>query len=58
MKMEKNDLDSDEISMKPIPEEIFDIPVISEHILIDELDIEKESESLSSDEINNLGSSL
>ena len=52
--VEKNDLDSDEISMKPIPQEIFDIPVISEHILIDELDIEKDSESLSSDEINNL----
>ena len=52
--VEKNDLDSDEISMKPIPQEIFDIPVISEHIIIDELDIEKESESLSSDEINNL----
>ncbi|MBB13144.1 MAG: cell division protein FtsZ [Flavobacteriaceae bacterium] len=50
----KNDLDSDGISMKPIPQEIFDIPVISEHINIDELDIEKESESLSSDEINNL----
>ena len=50
----KNDLDYDEISMKPIPQEIFDIPVISEQINIDELDIEKESESLSSDEINNL----
>ncbi len=50
----KNDLDSDGISMKPIPQEIFDIPVISEQINIDELDIEKESESLSSDEINNL----
>jgi cell division protein FtsZ len=50
----KNDLDSDGISMKPIPQEIFDIPVISEHINIDELNIEKESESLSSDEINNL----
>ncbi len=50
----KYDLDSDGISMKPIPQEIFDIPVISEHINIDELDIEKESESLSSDEINNL----
>ena len=50
----KNDLDSCGISMKSIPQEIFDIPVISEHINIDELDIEKESESLSSDEINNL----
>lgn len=50
----KNDLDPDGISMKPIPQEIFDIPVISEHINIDELDIEKESESFSSDEINNL----
>ncbi len=50
----KNDFDSDGISMKPIPQEIFDIPVISERINIDELDIEKESESLSSDEINNL----
>jgi cell division protein FtsZ len=50
----KNDLDSDGISMKPIPQEIFDIPVISEHINIDELNIEEESESLSSDEINNL----
>ena len=50
----KNDLDSYGISMKSIPQEIFDIPVISEHINIDELDIEKESESLSSDEINNL----
>ena len=50
----KNDLDSDGISMKPIPQEIFDIPVISEQINIDELDIEKESEFLSSDEINNL----
>ena len=50
----KDDLDSDAISMKPIPQEIFDIPVISEHINIDELNIEKESESLSSDEINNL----
>ena len=50
----KDDLDSDGISMKPIPQEIFDIPVISEQINIDELDIEKESEFLSSDEINNL----
>ena len=50
----KDDLDSDGISMKPIPQEIFDIPVISEPINIDELDIEKESEFLSSDEINNL----
>ncbi len=50
----KDDLDSDGISMKPIPQEIFDIPVISERINIDELDIEKESEFLSSDEINNL----
>ena len=50
----KNDFDSDGISMKPIPQEIFDIPVISQQINIDELDIEKESESLSPDEINNL----
>jgi cell division protein FtsZ len=50
----KDDLDSDGISMKPIPQEIFDIPVISEQINIDELDIEKESEFLSSDQINNL----
>ena len=50
----KNDFDSDGISMKPIPQEVFDIPVISERINIDEIDIEKESESLSSDEINNL----
>jgi cell division protein FtsZ len=50
----KGDSDSDGISMKPIPQEIFDIPVISEQINIDELDIEKESEFLSSDEINNL----
>jgi cell division protein FtsZ len=50
----KNDLDSYGISMKSIPQEIFDIPVISEQINIDELDIEKESEFLSSDEINNL----
>jgi cell division protein FtsZ len=50
----KGDSDSDGISMKPIPQEIFDIPVISEQINIDELDIEKESEFISSDEINNL----
>ncbi|RPG56062.1 MAG: cell division protein FtsZ, partial [Flavobacteriales bacterium TMED235] len=51
---EKNDLDFDGLSIKPIPQEIFDIPVISEHINFDELDIEKENESFSSDEINNL----
>ena len=50
----KDESDSDVISVKPIPQEIFDIPVISEHININELDVEKETIFTKKDEINNL----
>ena len=53
-KKSKYDIQSEEILVNPIPKEIFDIPVNSEHITIDELDIEKEKASISKDEIINM----
>ena len=50
----KYDLDSEEILVNPIPQEIFDIPVSSEHVTIEELDDDNEDNSILTDQIKNL----
>jgi cell division protein FtsZ len=50
----KYNLDSEEISVKPIPQEIFDIPVSSKHITIEKPDEENEEFSILKDQIKNL----
>ena len=51
---EKDNIESEEILLKTIPEEIFDIPVSSEHITIDGLDSDNDKEIILSSEIKNL----
>ena len=50
----KYDLDSEEILVNPIPQEIFDIPVSSEHVTIEELDDDNEDDTILTDQIKNL----
>jgi cell division protein FtsZ len=50
----KYDLDSEEILVNPIPQEIFDIPVSSEHVTIEELDGDNEDDTILTDQIKNL----
>ena len=50
----KYDLDSEEILVNPIPQEIFDIPVSSEHVTIEELDDDSEDVTILKDQIKNL----
>ena len=51
---EKDNIESEEILLKTIPEEIFDIPVSSEHITIEGLDSDNDKEIILSSEIKNL----